>query len=172
MNNHRGFTLVEMIVIMSVGSSLLLLATGVVHRTMRIESSSRERADDYRTARRLSHDFRRDAHQAESCRVSDEADGPPTIRLSLPDQDDVIYTVARGMVLREQRLAEGQVRYEPYYFPTGYRTAFAQVFRPRRAVLSVEQDLGLAGEPPRTLVHVEAEVGRLLRLAQVEETAP
>ena len=171
MNRPRGHTLVELIVTMSVGSTLLLLATGVVHRTMRFESTSRQRTDVHRTARRLAHDFRRDAHRAESVKLSDEADPPTTIRFSLPDEAAVTYTVARGMVLREQRLAEGQVRREPYYFPPGYRVTFAGVFRPRRAVLSVEHDHGLIGEPPSTLVHVAAEVGRLLRLAQVEEPA-
>ena len=172
MNQPRGHTLVELIVTMSVGSTLLLLATGVVHRTMRFESVSRERGDVHRTAGRLSHDFRRDAHQAESLQLSDEADQPSTMRLTLPDQDAVTYTVDKGMVLREQRLADGQVRREPYYLPPGYRATFARLFRPRRAVLTVEHDHGLVGEAPRTLVHVEAEVGRLLRLAQIEEPTP
>jgi len=40
-NNSRAFTLVEMMVSISVGSVLLGLALGMIHRTMRFESTTR-----------------------------------------------------------------------------------------------------------------------------------
>lgn len=172
MNRPRGHTLVELLVTMSVGGALLLLATGVVHRTMRLESSSHQQADVHRTAVRLSHDFRQDAHRAKSLQLSDLAEESTTIQFTLPDEEPVTYTLAKNMVLREQRLAEGQVRREPYYLPPGYQVAFTQEFRPRRAVLTLDYDHRLVGEAPQPLVRVEAELGRLLRLAQFEEPTP
>ncbi len=171
MNNRRGFTLVEMIVTISTASVLLTLATGVVHRMMRFESMSRQRASVHRTAVRLSHDFRHDVHQAEGFEVSDSPDQPPTIRLMLPDGGDATYQVAGQRVLREQQLDDERVAREIYDFPADYQVMFSQS-TPRLAGLTVVHNLPLVGVDPRAVLHVEAEVGRLLRLTAGEEASP
>jgi prepilin-type N-terminal cleavage/methylation domain-containing protein len=168
---QRGFTLVELIVTISTASVLLMLATGVVHSTMRFESMSRQRAEVHRAAVRLSHDFRHDVHRAAGFRISDRADQPPTIRLILPEGSEVTYQVTRQRVLREQRLSAPQVARETYDFPADYQVMFSQS-EPQMAELTVEHHLQLVGVDPQTVVHVQAEVGRLLRLAKVEEAAP
>ncbi len=170
-NRQRGFTLVEMIVTISTASVLLMLATGVVHSTMRFESMSRQRAEVHRAAVRLSHDFRHDVHRANGFRISDRADQPHTIRLTLPEGSEVTYQVTRQRVLREQRLGAQQVARETYDFPANYQVMFSQS-APQMAELTVEHHLQLVGVDPQTVVHVQAEVGRLLRLAKVEEAAP
>lgn len=170
-NKQRGFTLVELMATVSTSSVLLMLATGVVHSTMRFESTSRQRAEVHRAAVRLSHDFRQDIHRANGFRISDRADQPPTIHLTLPEGSEVTYQVTRQRVLREQRLGAQQVARETYDFPANYRVMFSQS-EPRMAELTVEHHLQLVGVDPQTVVHVQAEVGRLLRLAKVEEAAP
>ncbi len=170
-NRQRGFTLVELIVTISTASVLLMLATGVVHSTMRFESMSRQRAEVHRAAVRLSHDFRHDVHRANGFRISDRADQPPTIHLTLPEGSEVTYEVINQRVLREQRLDAQQVARETYDFPANYRVMFSQS-EPRMTELTVEHHLQLVGVDPQTVVHVQAEVGRLLRLAKVEEAAP
>ena len=174
-NKQRGFTLVELIVTISSASVLQMLATGVVHRTMRFESMSRQRADVHRAAVRLSHDFRHDVHRANGFRIGDRADQPPTIHLTLPEGSEVTYQVTRQRVLREQRLGTQkgaqQVARETYDFPAKYQVMFSQS-EPRMAELTVEHHLQLVGVDPQTVVHVQAEVGRLLRLEKVEEISP
>jgi len=170
-NKQRGFTLVELMVTVSTASVLLMLATGVVHSTMRFESTSRQRAEVHRAAVRLSHDFRHDIHRANGFRISDRADQPPTIRLTLPEGSEVTYEVINQRVLREQRLDAQQVARETYDFPANYRVMFSQS-EPRMAELTVEHHLQLVGVDPQTVVHVQAEVGRLLRLEKVEEISP
>ena len=174
-NKRRGFTLVELMVTISSASVLLMLATGVVHSTMRFESMSRQRAEVHRAAVRLSHDFRHDVHRANGFRISDRADQPHTIRLTLPEGSEVTYQVTRQRVLREQRLSTQQVAQqvarETYDFPANYQVMFSQS-EPQMAELTVEHHLQLVGVDPQTVVHVQAEVGRLLRLAKVEEAAP
>lgn len=170
-NKQRGFTLVELMATVSTSSVLLMLATGVVHSTMRFESMSRQRAEVHRAAVRLSHDFRQDIHRANGFRISDRADQPPTIHLTLPEGSEVTYQVTRQRVLREQRLGAQQVARETYDFPANYRVMFSQS-EPRMAELTVEHHLQLVGVDPQTVVHVQAEVGRLLRLQKVEEISP
>ncbi|MCH7753248.1 MAG: prepilin-type N-terminal cleavage/methylation domain-containing protein [Planctomycetes bacterium] len=174
-NKQQGFTLVELMVTVSTASVLLMLATGVVHSTMRFESMSRQRASVHRAAVRLSHDFRHDIHRANGFRISDRADKPPTIRLMLPEGSEVTYQVTHQRVLREQRLGAQQVAQqvarETYDFPANYRVMFSQS-EPRMAELTVEHHLQLVGIDPQTVVHVQAEVGRLLRLEKVKEISP
>ncbi len=170
-NKQRGFTLVELMATISSASVLLMLATGVVHSTMRFESTCRQRASVHRAAVRLSHDFRYDIHRANGFRISDRADQPPTIRLILPEGSEVTYQVTHQRVLREQRLGAQQVARETYDFPADYQVMFSQS-EPRMAELTVEHHLQLVGVDPQTVVHVQAEVGRLLRLAKVEEISP
>ena len=158
-------------VTVSTASVLLVLATGVVHRMMRFESMSRLRADVHRSAVRLSHDFRHDIHRAEGFEISSHGEQPPTIRLMLPESSDVTYQVASQWVLREQRLDDQHVARETYDFPADYQVRFSQS-EPRMAELTVEHHLQLVGVDPQTVVHVEAEVGRLLRLEKVEEISP
>jgi len=170
-SRRRGTTLIELMVTISTASVLLLLATSVVHRMMRFESKSRQRASVHRTAVRLSHDFRKDIHQADSFQIRGREDQPPTIRLVLPEGSDVTYRVTQHRVLREQRIDDQQVARETYDFPADYQVSFSRS-SPRLAELTVVHNPRLAGIGPQTVLHVEAEAGRLLRLAKVEEAAP
>jgi len=171
MNKSRGFTLVEMLATISSASVLLVLATGVLHRTMRFDSTCRQRAQVHRVAVRLSHDFRHDVHRAESFQVSGVAEEPSSILLELPDGGNVTYQVTEQRVLREQPLASQQVARQTYDFPDDYKVSFLRA-GPRLAELTVEHDPHLIGVEPQTVVHVQAEVGRLLRLANVQEVSP
>ena len=67
MNNRpctSGYTLVEMLVVIAMASTLFAVAIGMIHRTMTLESTGRERAAAHRTAMRLATQFRQDIHQA------------------------------------------------------------------------------------------------------------
>ena len=167
---QRGFTLVEMVVTISTASILLTLATGVVHRVMRFESVSRQRASVHRAAMRLSHDFRHDVHRANGFEISDPPE-QPTMRLTLPEGNDVTYQVTSQRVLREQQLEDQQVAREIYDFPTDYQVRFSRS-APRLAEISIVHILPLVGIDPQTVVHVETEVGRLQRLTNAVEDSP
>jgi hypothetical protein len=170
-NKPSAFTLVELMVTISTSAVLLGLATGAVHRMMRFESASRQRASVHRTAVRLSNDFRSDIHQANGFEIGDSDDQPPTIRLTLPEGSDVTYQVAGQRVLREQRLDNQQVARETYEFPADHQVRFSDSDA-RMAELTIVHNLPIVGVDPQTVMHVAAEVGRLLRLTAGEEVAP
>ena len=120
---------------------------------------------------RLANDIRRDVHLAKGFQISNRRDQPATIRLNLPDGKDVTYQATNGRILRQQRLDAEQTAYETYDFPNDYRLTFSQPL-PQLAEVVVEHDPKLMGVEPLTVVHVKAEVGRLLRLAGLEEDSP
>lgn len=172
MNEQRGFTLVELSASLAVGSVLLVLATGVVHRTMRIESIMRDNAAVERAALRLSRDFRYDAHRAESFSLNRPTADQPMLQLVLPGQAPVTYRVEGSGVLREQSNNDTQIHRERYSFSDNFHVQFAELPAPRRVVLTLERKTELVGIPPRIELHVEAVIGQFLQFSQTEETSP
>ena len=93
MRNHRGYSLVELLVTMSVSTVLLGLATGVIHRTMRAESISQDRADLHRVALRLSTALRQDIHRASAALPLDADNDQPKLELEIPGGSKILYSV-------------------------------------------------------------------------------
>lgn len=169
MKSLRGFTLVEMVAAISVGSVLLVLATGVVQRAMKLDSQWHAHADATRALTRLSRDLRRDAHEANSVTVSQE---PLEMQFSLPNGQTVRYTVAATEIVRESLTAGAEPQREYYKKPSDYHAAITTLSSPERIDVQVTRDVKLVGEPPRVVMHVEAQVGRMLLLTRHEEVAP
>ncbi len=168
MTKQRGFTLVEMLAVIAVGSVLLVLATSVVQRAMKLDSQWRSHANITRALTRLSHDLRRDAHEALSVTLTQE---PSEIQFSLPEGQTVRYTIAEDEIVRVLETPGEQAQREYYKKPTDYHAAVATLSSPERIDVQITLDVKLVGEPPRTVMHVEAQVGRLLRLTNPEEPA-
>ena len=171
MKTRRAFTLVEMVTSISVGSVLLVLAMGTVHRTMRIESTLRENALTERTAARLSRQFRHDMHLAESVSLDRQQADEPVLQIELPGQSPVSYRVEHTSVHREQAHSDTQVHREHFSFPENFVVNFRELTAPQRVVLTVQRETGLIDVPPRLEMHVEAVIGRFLRLRQPKEAS-
>lgn len=169
MSSPRAFTLVEMLVSISVGSVLMALALGMVHRTMRAESAARSHAQIERAAARLSRQFRHDIHQAKSTSIAAQQKGLPRLRLTLSAQPAITYQITKEGLLREQQQGHDQTYREIFAFPDGHILRFAELAKPHRAVLTLEYDTKLVGVPPQVKLHVEAVIGQFLRLSQTEE---
>lgn len=164
MNHQRGFTLVEMSASISVGSVLLVLAMGMVHRTMRFESNAQKHAVTERAAARLSRHFRHDIHQAESVSLDRSQADESVLQLVLPGQAPVSYRVQKSSLFREQPHSNTKTYYEQFKFPDNFAVRFDELSAPQRVVLTVEQETGLVGVPPRVVLHIEVVVGQFLKL--------
>jgi Tfp pilus assembly protein FimT len=73
MKRNAGSTLIEIIVTMSVASTLMLLATAWIHQSFFLASKTRQRSRHHDSLVRLSRQFREDTHAAQSVKVIDEA---------------------------------------------------------------------------------------------------
>ena len=172
MKSSRAFTLVEMVTSLSIGSVLIVLAIGTIHRTMRIESSLRNYDRAERTAAQLSRQFRTDIHQAERIELDHSQGNQLKLLLTLPGQSSVVYRLESNHVRREQRLNEQQVHRENFSFPKQYSIDFQERSSPSRAILTVHQNSNPEGVPPRLQLHVEAVIGKFLQSTQLEEVSP
>ncbi|QEG34666.1 prepilin-type N-terminal cleavage/methylation domain-containing protein [Bythopirellula goksoeyrii] len=165
MRHHNGFTLIEVMVSISVSSVLMVLSLGMVHRVMNLESSSRDQARVSRSMTRLGHDFRSDVQRSSAVETDHEA----VLELTFADGAVVTYRVLDEHVLREQAVDDSRTRREYYNLPADADVEFTEHVSPTRWEISVTRDLKLVGIAPRPLLQTMAEVGRLLRLAGLQE---
>jgi hypothetical protein len=136
---------------------------------MRIESNWEEHADVNRTLVRLSHDIRSDIHRSRDVTLTDD---PVVLKLTTPDGTVITYEDAADEIVRDYQPAEGVRSREFYHKPSGYETRITVGESPRWIELLVTHDPQLVGVEPKTVAHVEAEVGRFLRLAQSQGGTP
>ena len=64
MMSRRGFTLVEMVVVMATVSTILAATAVLMHFVLQMDSEVRQRTHTVATVGRLAEQFRRDVHQA------------------------------------------------------------------------------------------------------------
>ena len=161
MRRRRGFSLVEMLACISVGSVLLVLSMKVIHRTMRIESRARETAAVQHHATRLARQFRRDVHQAESMQIGRQEPEQNALELTLSGGLPTVYLAEPGHVVRTQQLPDGTTHRDCFSLPDDCSVHLAQLDSPARAVLTIDRDTRLVGVAPRIELHIEAVIGKL-----------
>lgn len=107
---RNGVSLIELTIVMSLSSILLLIAVGWIHQSMQLASSMRSRTDRSATLLRLSRQLRDDVHHGESIRMQDDA------RLIIAMQNDrrVIYTITPTGVSRRLTEADRVTAGEQY----------------------------------------------------------
>jgi prepilin-type N-terminal cleavage/methylation domain-containing protein len=147
MNDRRGgFTLTELLVVMAAGSTLAMVAIGMVHRSFHFSSSSRKEAAQLQTFSRLAQQFRADARMATSA----SADSPGQIRMLIPGQGEVRYVAGESdcqrlivaaetndiaPVTERPASPEGTLARDEFRWLPGGRVTFMTEDEPRRVVL-------------------------------------
>lgn len=169
MNRRRGSSLVELMMCMTAGSTLMLVAIGLVHQTLTVSSQASQQVDHDRTLARLATQFRRDAHAATEA----SADAETELRLSLSDETEVIYAAADRKITRRHELASGEVENETFALDDKHSATFPTQSERDRAELLIRRDTGLHSAGRRVALHVVAAVNKLPWAEQGgEETEP
>ncbi|MDG2220024.1 MAG: type II secretion system protein [Rubripirellula sp.] len=99
--SRHAFTLIELLVVMTAGMTVLMLTTGMMHKTMQIASINRTRMDQSIVIDRLAREFRYDAHRALSFEIDQG------IQFTLSDGSVIHYQSQENRVARNQSL-DGQ----------------------------------------------------------------
>lgn len=159
---RNGFTLIELMMTITVGSTLLILAVGLVHQAMSFGSQSRDQADQARSRNRLATAFRQDVQQAKSCQI----DSDQQLNLSMADGSQVTYLATANQVSRTQPLDNGQTRHESFEFSAISTIVFERLSEPDLAVLTIVRSLPTA--ETRIESQVAAVIGRRQMLQQAE----
>lgn len=92
---RRGYTLVEMLVMIFLMTTVMPLAAVAIHRMWRIEQQARQSSGEQLQVARVAPLFRRDSHDAQRGDVSDG-----TLRLEIADGSRIEYRPRSGAVDR------------------------------------------------------------------------
>lgn len=170
---RRGASLVELLVVMSLGAGLLTTTAVVLHRVMHSHGKTRHFLDASRSALRLSDQFRSDVHRARKV-TKDNLDAPIVVRLELGAADIVEYTHEGGVVRRTELKQDKVASREEYIFPANSKLIIRELPSPPLVSLSISSTPGDAGGPAQqgfaTAVYllIEAQAGRDSRYTDVD----
>lgn len=92
---HRGYTLVEMLVVIFLMSTVMPLAAVAIHRMWRMEQQGRRSSEEQLQVARVAQLFRRDSHAAQRGDVSEG-----TLRLEIDDGSRIEYRPRSGALDR------------------------------------------------------------------------
>ena len=172
---RRGFTLIELMVVIAIITVIFSLVGAVFQRLFLSEQSAMRAALIEQTVSRLADQFRRDIHAATFAEIDTHREGA-TGSLGLfeanRDQPAIVYVILTDEVRRERRAADSSVSHREVYRLPECRVAFAvQVAEADVSFISLSiarqhstiTPQPQATRPYRTLV-VEAALGRDNRL--------
>ena len=101
MQQRRGVTLVEMLVVISTMSVIMALGITTIFLMMRAEGSGAKALVDSMTYARMANSFRQDVHAARDIQlVADAPDKPNSLRLRLSQTEQVTYQIDDENVIR------------------------------------------------------------------------
>ncbi len=116
---RRGFSLIEMLAVLAVGSVLMAVAAGLLHTLMAIQQSGYHQFKDRRALDRLARQFREDVHAATAIEPQADGKNSPGWKLPLGTNLSVEYRVAPDGVHRIELEAKRTVRRELYELAEG-----------------------------------------------------
>ncbi|TWU24935.1 hypothetical protein Pla52o_12320 [Novipirellula galeiformis] len=167
MRRMFGHTLVELVVSMAAGTTLMVLALGLVHESMTMSALSKERASHDRNSQRLVDQFRADVHRCET--IECDSNG---CRLTLANNHTVEYSIQDALVIRNESRKKQRDWREPYSMAKSYRVAMSVVDTADEALLEIRFSPAQTGYESRVDRRVTATIGRrkLMRQTSPAET--
>ncbi len=165
---RRGSTLVELMLSMSAGSVVMLLAISLVHQTMSVTEISKHRAEHNRTLDQLAQSFRSDVHLAAA------AVGADANSLTLKYSDDSVttYVVKDHAIHRQKTTGPHGNEFERFKMGETSTASFQIIPSPDRVLLLVRSETGVKDRPTKPDLVVESVVGRWKTLEQTSKVQP
>jgi prepilin-type N-terminal cleavage/methylation domain-containing protein len=113
----RGFTLVELLVVMTVSTMAIGVLVGIVSHVLRVNSSVGEHLEAVVALGQLSEQFRRDVHAAARAEIETTADQPRRLRLDGTGPARVEYEILASGLRRVETDALGGQHHELFVLP-------------------------------------------------------
>jgi prepilin-type N-terminal cleavage/methylation domain-containing protein len=162
----RGFSLIELLVVMSTGGLLLSIAIGTVERAMRINQETTDQLTHARRLVQLTDQFRHDVHLASSTSLEQSHQAV----ISLLDRT-ITYSIDGNLVKRTELGPNDRRQIEQYELSERSEIVFGSLDAPKRTVITVIERTGLQHSPIRTERVIAAVIGKRF-VALGEESAP
>ncbi|EMI21894.1 putative secreted protein [Rhodopirellula maiorica SM1] len=152
---RKGHTLIELVVSMAAGSTLMTLAMGLVHQTMTMSRVSNERAKHDRDSQRLVEQFRWDVHHSDDVHRSADL-----FIVETTDGRRVAYQSDANEVTRSEYRDGNTVRRENYALAESYTATLTANQTQQRATLEISFVSNQTRYADRLERQITAAVGR------------
>ena len=178
--SRRGYSLAELLVVMSMTGVVFTVGVGMVHRLLHQQKfASRDNAMQ-RVAERLSSTLREDVQRATGAELQSGEQGDQSLELNLPGQRITTYTVHQNVLERVAIAGGGPPHRDRFQFPANYRLQFSDVTSERVAFTafaipqaylpaSGDSEVEVIDDVRRAVMHVEASAGRDYRFLNNKE---
>ncbi len=157
-HSKTGHTLIELVVSMTAGGTLMALAMGLVHQSMTWSSIGNSRAAHDRECQRMVDQFRSDVHRSDQV-----VNGESKFQLLRGDELSVIYKTEANKITRTEADEDDTVRRESYTLADSYTASFDYSESKNEASLSIRFDTDSYGYESRIDRHAIAKLSRLLQ---------
>lgn len=153
-----GFTLIETLVAISFGSSIMLAAIGLVHTALKLQAQSQTQIELAHSQARFIEQFRCDSHAASGLDLA----SPQALTLLLPNEQQIAYLVDANTLTRHA-IDGGDVEHvEQVRLTPGHTARFEQAESGSCVVLEItEPGTHQSQEAPRLMRQVVVAVGSL-----------
>jgi prepilin-type N-terminal cleavage/methylation domain-containing protein len=165
MKRRQGFTLIEMLLTMSVGSLLMVLAMTLLQQAMTLSSQTRSQCDADRVIHRLCEQFRRDAHSASAVSTDDQL-----VVTLVGDSKNIVYRFLNSTVTRST--SGESIENEQYDLGKSANVTIEMLEQPEQIRLTVLREPKLKHIGPRIERQIALTVGRFAVKPSREETQP
>lgn len=162
MSKRKGFTLVEMLVVISVGSTLMMLAIGLVHQSMTLSKAVQSNSERLHATNRFIDQFREDVHTSNNVVCQDSK----SLNIEFGDASSsrtkqIRYTSSNNKILREEVVPDGKIRREELVLGDKVFGSFELDSNEQIASLKIQKDLEAQDAHLRLDRKVEVVIGRL-----------
>lgn len=155
---RHGFTLIEMLVVISFGSSIMLTAVALVHTAFKLQSQTQTRLEYASTLDRYVEQFRRDVNLADRVELLSDK----SLKLFLADDQQLEYKSDENQITRRAFTGEELQQVSQVQLEAKCAARFAQVHSGRCVVLDIlEREVHQSADPPPTLRQIVVAVGSM-----------
>ena len=163
--SRRGWTLIEMLITISLIGTLSGVAVKMLASLLRSEHHGIEHVSRLSTISRLSRQFRTDVHAASGVKIAPDSNATPWLQLTTQAGEDIQYQLHSAGLLRTEKRPTGPVLKDLLRLRGTHFRCLESTTEPRRLTLIIETAAPYPTEPKQAAaggreLYVEAIIGR------------
>ncbi|MBI1347599.1 hypothetical protein GC163_15065 [bacterium] len=112
--SRAAVSLIEIVTVIALMGTVIMACGLMMHGLLTMDRTARREDELMRAITELSHQFRRDVHQATQWQLSDDQQ---TFTLAVPEQQTVVYQLAEGDVTITRTAADQMRQREEFHLP-------------------------------------------------------
>ncbi len=146
--HRKAFTLIEMLIAITIGSSLMVTSVALLHRSFELHRLAQERTQREQLLARFIQQFRRDVYTAVDVEIRPSSE----LTLEFVDQNQISYLTQDNQLIRQvsgQKNGRNSIRLGPANF-----ASFELSDDGRRVILIVQHEAALETRITRKVVEV------------------